>query len=395
MASALQLLALARAARTGYKLAAHPKQAVFERARELFTRQAKTARLETGRMLRSREFSKIAHEVQRKHWRDLAIDDAKEVAGRNATQFSTEVMRYARGGSGHLLRRTLEQGRLGHLWEPVEFLLGRSHHAKHQPPGRIEEAIKLLTSLGFKVVPPSVSQTPPTKSGVPVSATTSGVPPALPGSASGTGRPANSGAPNRGVLAPPGLPPQRGTPPPQGAPPQNKPPVGTFPGQQYIDMIGVASSNVYAIGYNDYTHTMRVQYLASDILGSGVKGRGHSGKNRVRGKLGGTVSRQRGGPGPVYDYYNVPPQVFEQIASATSKGRAIWDKLRIRGTIYGHRYDYRLVGASVNRVINAAGVPFAKLTYVPRKAVGPGAYKSRTFKQGNSVFRSLLPSVGV
>jgi len=70
------------------------------------------------------------------------------------------------------------------------------------------------------------------------------------------------------------------------------------------------------------------------------------------------------GPGPIYAYSYVPPQMFLDLAKANSPGRWVWDHLRIRGTVSGHRFDYRLVAI-------AGG-------YVPRKAtfapVKPGDY---------------------
>lgn len=59
-------------------------------------------------------------------------------------------------------------------------------------------------------------------------------------------------------------------------------------------------------------------------------------------------------PGPLYSYAHVPPAVFLQMLAATSKGGFVWDKIRVRGTVSGHRYDYQLVAVREG--------------YVPRKA---------------------------
>src|SRR6056297_372497 len=70
------------------------------------------------------------------------------------------------------------------------------------------------------------------------------------------------------------------------------------------------------------------------------------------------------GPGPTYAYYDVPVKKAVEFQRATqeSAGGAVWDYLRIRGTIAGHQHQYRLVHVSGE--------------YVPRK-VTPLGYKNR------------------
>lgn len=94
-------------------------------------------------------------------------------------------------------------------------------------------------------------------------------------------------------------------------------------------MIRVSSSNVHSIGFrwnaaNPSQGTLIVRYL------------------------------QKGRPGPEYEYDRVHPLVFEALRTAESKGRFVWDRLRVRGTVSGHRYHYQLTGI-------AGG-------YVPRQA---------------------------
>lgn len=76
-------------------------------------------------------------------------------------------------------------------------------------------------------------------------------------------------------------------------------------------------------------------------------------------------------PGPTYAYYDVPvikALAFEK-ATPSSAGGAVWDYLRIRGTIAGHQHQYRLVHVEgpyvprkaspygfVNRAVPALGV---------------------------------------
>jgi hypothetical protein len=59
-------------------------------------------------------------------------------------------------------------------------------------------------------------------------------------------------------------------------------------------------------------------------------------------------------PGPIYRYHNVPARIFLAMIAAPSKGTFIWDSIRERGTLSGHKYDYALVGTTNG--------------YVPRKA---------------------------
>ena len=98
------------------------------------------------------------------------------------------------------------------------------------------------------------------------------------------------------------------------------------------EMIPVVSSNVHSIGFRISQHpqigTLLVRFLQDH------------GQTKVA--------------GPLYEYFNVPTRLFQMFRKAASKGRFVWDKLRIRGTVSGHRFDYKLTGISRG--------------YVPRKA---------------------------
>jgi hypothetical protein len=91
-------------------------------------------------------------------------------------------------------------------------------------------------------------------------------------------------------------------------------------------MIPVRSSNVHSIGFRmDYNNPatrseLIVRYLQSDKTG------------RSRAKV----------PGPTYAYRGVHPDLFQSFRIANSKGRFVWDELRIRGTVVGHQYAYTL-----------------------------------------------------
>lgn len=91
---------------------------------------------------------------------------------------------------------------------------------------------------------------------------------------------------------------------------------------------------------------------------------------------------QRSGAGPTYAYYDVPVRKANQFAqmAASSAGGAVWDYLRVRGTVWGHQHQYRLIHVSGE--------------YVPRKATRKG-FKTRNVPAlgtGRRSFRrSTLP----
>jgi hypothetical protein len=108
------------------------------------------------------------------------------------------------------------------------------------------------------------------------------------------------------------------------------------------EMIQVSSSNVYAIGFI-YDQDAPEQSVLKVRFWQQRRG-----SSRV--------------PGPMYFYYRVPPQVFQSFRAAASKGKFVWDRLRVRGSVAGHQYQYELKGIAQD--------------YVPRKATryGPSEY---------------------
>lgn len=129
------------------------------------------------------------------------------------------------------------------------------------------------------------------------------------------------------------------------------------------------SSNVYSFQYDYSSSTLLVRFKAPKLDGDkvfNVKGGGM--------KAGGGVHKGKtNDPGPLYAYLDVPVRVFRRIASAQSAGKAVWDELRIRGTIYGHQYRYMLVQGAV-----VPGESGRLATYVPRRATVRGFRKRAT-----------------
>ncbi len=98
------------------------------------------------------------------------------------------------------------------------------------------------------------------------------------------------------------------------------------------------SSNVYAFGFDNETHSLFVRFKDRPPPGQ----RGAWGQDKPH------------KPGPLYIYHNAAARLFLHFIDAPSKGNWVWDNLRVRGTLSGHQLDYALVGVQG--------------AYVPRKA---------------------------
>lgn len=163
------------------------------------------------------------------------------------------------------------------------------------------------------------------------------------------------------------------------------------------------SSNVFSYQYfrrpHDRLGILYVTFKGSHINPDAVRiGRVKKGKstsrNQLIGNLGSTVGGKKSyrpganedSRGPTYAYYDVPAEVFARMKAAASKGKFVWDALRVRGTIYGHRYRYSLVTGSPTD----EGKP-----YIPRKATA-GGFRTRSLADqgvGKRGFRtSTLPA---
>lgn len=103
------------------------------------------------------------------------------------------------------------------------------------------------------------------------------------------------------------------------------------------EMRGVTSSNVFSIGFDfNFDYPLKSKLIIR-----------YKQKDRKGGK--GTVG------GSTYEYQNIHPDWFSDLVAAGSKGRWVWDQLRIRGTVAGHQYPYNLVRAAQG--------------YLPRRAI--------------------------
>ena len=116
------------------------------------------------------------------------------------------------------------------------------------------------------------------------------------------------------------------------------------------------SSNVFSIQYDKHRGVLYVTFKAD----SKQKPRPH-----VRG-----ARYAYGGAGRP-----VPPVVWDRLRRGASKGKAVWDHLRIRGTVWGHQYPYRLVDSATDYVPRKATRRGFKVRRIP--AIGRGKRSTR------------------
>jgi len=148
------------------------------------------------------------------------------------------------------------------------------------------------------------------------------------------------------------------------------------------------SSNVYSFQYRYSTSTLYVRFKAPLLNSDAIKqvGGGRGQLRAWKGSLGRTVVGRTDEPGPLYAYFDVPVRVFNRLVRSitSSAGKAVWDDLRIRGTVHGHQYRYSLVeGADVGGSL-----------YVPRRATKQGFRSRSVTAQGTgrrAVAASTLP----
>jgi hypothetical protein len=90
-------------------------------------------------------------------------------------------------------------------------------------------------------------------------------------------------------------------------------------------MIAVSSSNVHSIGFAfDFDYPLKSKLI--------IRYKQKDRNSRGSGSVG----------GPTYEYEDVHPDWFDDLQQAGSKGKWVWDQLRIRGTVAGHQYKYNL-----------------------------------------------------
>lgn len=137
-------------------------------------------------------------------------------------------------------------------------------------------------------------------------------------------------------------------------------------------MIPVTSSNVHSIGFRINLRdpargsSLIVRYLQPD----GGHGPGQRSTSKVA--------------GPTYRYDGVHPDIFKRFREAISKGEFVWDNLRVRGTIYGHRYKYTLESV-------AQGYVPRRITKIGNNIMYKGRENAGLVNGRVQIMRSQLP----
>lgn len=348
--------------------------------------QTRTASLSQELRTISPESSVVAEAIR--HVQRFNRPEAlRAMLGQDARTLLVDVARYAKGDS--LQRAILDSfldslGPVGGLIRSIGKAASKSR-SRRTADDQLDAARTLLESFGYEVLPPRGRETPndiargieaateflnrhgfevtkkgaepPAPPGVPLTAPSAPVPAAredeqpaekpLPG---GHSPKTKAGTPRKVVDLP------------MGAGTRRFPVSHPIVTASWIHT--PESSNVYAFRYVYDTRTLHVAFRQWTPT---------QGKSRAR--------------GPIYGYYHVPPGVFLGFIEAPSKGSFVWDALRVRGTVSGHQYDYRLVATKGEYVPRKATLTPQGEWFVQRTVTGRGV---RTGKQ--YTLTSQLPS---
>ncbi|MBC7351501.1 MAG: KTSC domain-containing protein [Thermogutta sp.] len=146
------------------------------------------------------------------------------------------------------------------------------------------------------------------------------------------------------------------------------------------EMVEVRSSNVHSIGYDIDNHILYVRFWA---------------ETERKGQL---VRF----PGSLYGYRDVWPEEFLDFLEAGSKGGWVWDHLRERGTVSGHKKPYFLAGITGGYVPRQAalttirgprtGKPYIAEVFRPRVVFHEGKWlESKLPLEVVQVFKVVKP----
>lgn len=154
-----------------------------------------------------------------------------------------------------------------------------------------------------------------------------------------------------------------------------------------VENVSARSSNVWSFQYHFPSSTLVVTFKAPDLNPKSVGiQRGKGGLKGIVGIPGQTVVGSRNEPGPVYHYFDVPVRVYRRMIRRSSPGGAVWDELRVRGTIFGHQYRYSLASPGITPIGGGQ-----RGAYTPRRAT-PRGFRSRSVAEVGVGRRQFLTS---
>lgn len=307
---------------------------------------------------------------------------------RQLAQILEAIAKFSRGG-----RRGLSHGlwrMIGGAFGPLGELVGvvADVFSGNRSPTQkdINDAVAMLHEFGYEITPRGPSTGPPPiapghRVGQPRSVNTVSQPgqrpPPLPGRRSTEQPPPLPW--NRPGYQPPPLPGKTGRVPPVADPWGPETTIDTrrvTPQFANQEIETPESSNVFSFAYDADVGQLYVTYKAAGPLTNERSRTGYRKRPHVR--------------GPTYAYGGagrpIPNSLYEQFVTEThSKGMFVWDHLRVRGTVHGHKYPYMLT----------AGELRDGSIYVPRKATAKG-FRVRTVKYvdtpiGSGYQQSQLP----
>ncbi len=132
------------------------------------------------------------------------------------------------------------------------------------------------------------------------------------------------------------------------------------------EMVRASSGSVHSYGYDIEAAVLYIRFLHTDEKG-----------------------QKTSGPGPLYRYNDVEPELFAALHKDSSKGSWVWDNLRIRGTVSGHKKDYALVGVSHGYVPRKATLTAEGESFIGRR-VHIGGGKWLTSRRPDELVRRLV-----
>lgn len=270
------------------------------------------------RAFKKTQYGQAVDRLSRRYGGSIPQAEMRNLVQQFGKDIEQGMMRYARQTAIDVLMK-----KLGSFGQLISALLRPGGKPLANPQKELDAAQELLESFGYSVTSPERVKETQTRPEV-----RTGQPPKRP-----TGDDTTVGSS------------------------QEEQPLQQTPGGPLVEgMIPVTSSNVHSIGY-EWSENER---MPGNLL--------------VR-FLGGT-GKVRSGPGSLYRYKDVPRSVFVAFKLAASKGKFVWNELRVRGTVSGHQYDYDLAGTAADGYIprqagmkrGAVGEHFLRRTFQGRRS---------------------------